>query len=195
MRAKFVRLVLIALISPSLHAADGASLAHLRMGPAGFVAQSPEEVSSVAAIQGAGPESSAPTERGSKLGYEAWARAVFTPAELADPECSAPEAVNGDDGLTNLMRYALGFDLRSDGAVVRSETTQLDEHWFFTYRRPGDIADVDYRVEVSIDLVNWSNAGVTQEPILADDEAATWQAHYHASPGETVWLRLVVTLR
>lgn len=38
-------------------------------------------------------------------------------------------------------------------------------------------------------------AGVTQEPILANDAAQSWQAHHHAAAGERVWLRLVVGLR
>lgn len=127
--------------------------------------------------------------------YAAWAGRVFTAEELADPETSDPEAVYGSDGISNLMKYALGLDPHEDGTAALPETEQLDDHWFYSYRRPSDTVDVVYRVEVSTDLVNWSDAGVTQELILANDEAQSWQAQYHAVAGQTVYFRLAMELR
>lgn len=132
-----------------------------------------------------------------KHGYAVWAESVFTPAQLADPAISVPEATTGVDGLSNLEKYALG--LEAHGAVTADmfpETDQLDEHFFLWYRRPSDTDDVEYRVEISTDDgASWSSAGVTQEPILADEFAESWQAHYQAAPGQRVWLRLVLALR
>ncbi|MBA4137896.1 MAG: hypothetical protein C0518_11310 [Opitutus sp.] len=127
--------------------------------------------------------------------YGAWAARVFTAEELADPEASDPEAVYGADGISNLMKYALGLDPREDGTAALPETEQLDDHWFFSYRRPSDTVDVVYRVEVSTDLVNWSDAGVTQEVILAGEGVESWQAQYHAVAGQAVFFRLALTLR
>jgi hypothetical protein len=129
--------------------------------------------------------------------YAAWAAEFFSSEELADPRVSAPDAVGAADGLTNLEKYALGLDPH---AVARAEDLpecgQLDDHWFLWYRRPSDTGDVEYRVEVSTDGgATWTSAGVTQEPILANDLAQSWQAHYHAAAGESVQLRLVVALR
>ncbi|MBX3736833.1 MAG: hypothetical protein KF715_09105 [Candidatus Didemnitutus sp.] len=130
-------------------------------------------------------------------GYAAWAAAFFFAAELADRRVSGPDAVCAADGLTNLEKYALGLDPH---AVARAEDLpengQLDEHFFLWYRRPSDTNDVEYRVEVSIDYgATWTSAGVTQEPILANELAESWQAHYHAAAGESARLRLVVMLR
>jgi hypothetical protein len=57
------------------------------------------------------------------------------------------------------------------------------------------VDDVEYRVEVSTDGVNWTTEGVTQEPILADELAESWQAHYQAAEGQTVWFRFAPVLR
>lgn len=128
--------------------------------------------------------------------YTAWAAEVFSPVELADPAVSAPDAVGLADGIANLTKYALALDPREFAtAEMLSEAGQLEEHFFLWYRRPSDADDVEYRVEVSTDGVNWSSEGVTQEPILADEWAESWQAHYQAAPGQMAWLRLVVALR
>lgn len=122
--------------------------------------------------------------------YSSWAHTYFTADELLDPAVSGPDAVNGPAGLTNLLKYALGLDPGQDGSAALPETTSLGEHWFFTYRRPGAIGDIDYHVEVSTDLINWSATGVTQELILVEGTWQTWQAQYHAIDGQTVHFRL-----
>lgn len=165
-------------------------LREFRAAPAGAVAEN---------LHGA----AAPTAPRARLlppeprhGYAAWAAEVFSADELADARVSAPEAVGAGDGLTNLEKYALGLDPHA-AAIPEAlpESGQLDEHWFLWYRRPSDTDDVIYRVEASTDGVNWSSAGVTQEPILANDLAQSWQAHYQAAAGQVVLLRLVVALR
>lgn len=162
-------------------------LREFRAAPAGFVR---ENLQSVAA------PSPLPTARESRSGYAAWAAAVFTADELANPCVSGPEVVCATNGLTNLEKYALGLDPHAVAcAAALPECGQVDEHWFLWYRRPSDIDDMEYRVEVSTDDgANWSSADVTQEPILANDLAQSWQAHYHAAAGEGVRLRLVVVL-
>ncbi len=175
--------------SSSLAAEDFAAvLRGFRAPPAGFVQTNLHRAVSPA---------QQPIAPASISGYAAWAAEVFTSAELADARVSAPEAVRTTDGLTNLEKYALGLDPR---VVARAddlpECGQLDEHWFLWYRRPSDTDDVEYRVEVSTDDgATWSSEGVTQEPILANDLAQSWQAHYHAAAGQTVCVRLVLRLR
>lgn len=182
--------MLLALSPLSVHAADDLAnrLREFRAAPAGAVLEN---------LHVAAAPLATPPKREQRRGYAAWAVEVFSANELADARISAPDAVSASDGLANLEKYALGLDPH---VVARAdelpEVGQLDEHWFLWYRRPSDTDDVEYRVEVSIDDgATWSSAGVTQEPILANDVAQSWQAHYHAVAGESVRLRLVVMLR
>jgi hypothetical protein len=123
--------------------------------------------------------------------YEAWARMHFNAEELADPGRSGPDAVHGDAGISNLLRYALGLDATEDGTGALPEISSLGENWFLTYRRLSAVSDLVYRVEVSFDLTNWTAAGVTHEPIFLVPPWETWQAHYVGYPGQAVYMRLV----
>ncbi len=182
--------LLLALSALSVHAADGPAsrLREFRAAPAGAVRENLHLPAAPLAT---------PQKRDQLHGYAAWAAEVFSADELADARVSAPDAVSASDGLTNLEKYALGLDPRAVAAPeALPESGQLDDHWFLWYRRPSDTDDVEYRVEVSTDEgATWSSEGVTQEPILANDLAQSWQAHYHAAAGQTVRLRLVVKLR
>jgi hypothetical protein len=126
--------------------------------------------------------------------YAEWAARHFTPLELTQEDISAPAAINGSDGMTNLLKYALGVDPKADGRAAVPDATNMDDHWFYTYRRPGAISDLIYRVEVSEDLTNWTDFGVTQEVILSDGNWQTWQAHYHGD-GDPIYFRLVPAFR
>jgi hypothetical protein len=185
-----IAVVLCALQSTPMSAAENLAdvLRGFRTAPAGFVREN---------LQNLAAALPAPTGRQSLNGYAAWAAEVFTADELANPHMSGPDAVRAADGLTNLDKYALGLNPHVAAcAADLPECGQLDDHWFLWYRRPSDTDDVEYRVEVSTDDgATWSSAGVTQEPILANDLAQSWQAHYHAAPGEAVRLRLALTLR
>ena len=127
--------------------------------------------------------------------YWAWARQVFTADELADPLVSGPDAEYLDDGVSNLTKYAFGYGPGDACPEALGETTQLGEHWFFHFDRPTDVSDVEFRVEVSTDLVNWTTEGVTLEPIAAVDGAESWQAQFQTSAAEAVCFRLVAVLR
>lgn len=182
--------LLLALSALSVHAADGPAsrLREFRAAPAGAVRENLHLPAAPLAT---------PQKRDQLHGYAAWAAEVFSADELADARVSAPDAVSASDGLTNLEKYALGLDPRAVAAPeALPESGQLDDHWFLWYRRPSDTDDVEYRVEVSTDEgATWSSEGVTQEPILANDLAQSWQAHYHAAAGQTVCVRLVLRLR
>lgn len=128
-------------------------------------------------------------------GYWAWARQVFTADELADPFVSDPDAEYLDDGVSNLTKYAFGYAPADDCPEARGETTALGDHWFFHFVRPTDVSDVEFRVEVSTDLVNWTSEGVTLEPIAAVDGAESWQAQFQGSNGASAYFRLVAVLR
>lgn len=182
--------LLLALSPLSVRAADDLAnrLREFRAAPAGAVRENLHLAAAPLATS---------QQREQLRGYAAWAAEVFSADELADARVSAPDAVGASDGLTNLEKYALGLAPHAVAAPESlPEIGQLDEHWFLWYRRPSGTDDVEYRVEVSTDDgATWSSAGVTQEPILANDAAQSWQAHYHAAVGEIVQFRLAPTLR
>ncbi|MBP6507853.1 MAG: hypothetical protein KA257_09845, partial [Opitutaceae bacterium] len=126
------------------------------------------------------------------LSFEAWQAVNFTSGELADTNISGANAIYGQDGLTNLLKYALGLDPKVNASAVTQITTNATD-WVFTYQRPSAIADVSYEVEFSIDLSSWSTAGVTHSLLSSSGGVDTWTASYPLSSATRVFFRLVVT--
>lgn len=107
--------------------------------------------------------------------FGAWAAGVFTTAQLADPNVSGPAADPDNDGLINLLEYAFNLNpLTADrdtaptgdrgiprGAIVRAfdPVTQSDQDFLeITFVRRKEPVDLNYQVEHSTDLQNWSDA-------------------------------------
>ncbi len=122
-------------------------------------------------------------------GFAGWRSEHFTSAELQDPAISGPNAVLSADGLTNLMKYALGLSPRVVATDLPGVTAASSE-LIFSYTRPADRADVSYSVQVSTDLVNWTTSGVLHEFVNSANGNETWRAAYPA--GARVFFRLRV---
>jgi hypothetical protein len=133
------------------------------------------------------------------LSREAWTERHFTAAEPGSPALSDDAADPDHDGRPNLLEYALGSDPRradSDKTVRgklsgsgNSATAQL------TFRRRLVGKEVDYRAEVSEDLVQWKGIDdVTAGPELDMDgfQYVTCTVP-PALKGGIRYLRLVVT--
>jgi len=125
--------------------------------------------------------------------FDSWAQSKFTTAELLDPSISGPNAIYGQDGLPNLLKYALGLEPKQNitSGLPAVSTTATD--WVYTYTRPASITDVTYEVEVSTDLVNWSTAGITHELVSSDGTTDTWHGRYPLASATNVFFRLKVT--
>ena len=124
--------------------------------------------------------------------YATWARGCFTAVELANPAVSGPNATPANDGLSNLLKYALGLPPKTPsttGITLTKPTTA----WLFTYTRPADRPDLIYTVETSPDLTStaWSSAGVTHQRVLTGDPE-TWQASSATAPTGKLFWRLKV---
>ncbi len=125
--------------------------------------------------------------------FDSWRLANFTTQERADANISGATAVRGADGLSNLLRYALGLSLNESSAAALPVSSADTTDFLFTYSRPTAANDVTYAVEASTDLTTWTTTGVTHEFVRTANGADTWRARYAQSGSASVFFRLRVT--
>ena len=125
--------------------------------------------------------------------FDAWKLGRFTSQELADPAVSGPDAIVTVDGITNLMKYALGLEPKSVETLPTYVEAQT-EAFRFVYRRPVAVIGVTYEVEVSTDLTTWTTVGVTHQQVSSDGTTAIWEATFPYSSGGNVFFRLKTSL-
>jgi pectate lyase len=127
-------------------------------------------------------------------GFTAWQQANFTPAQLANPAISGPNATPANDGVVNLVKYALGLQPFVIASQPLVSFAVVGGEGVLTYNRPASVNDVVYRVEASTDLVNWTQSGITQQLVGTNGAGLQiWEATY-TGPSSDVrffWLRLV----
>ncbi len=126
-------------------------------------------------------------------GFDAWSNSRFSAGELLDPNISGPNAVYGQDGLPNLVKYALGLDPKQNITTGLPAVSTTATDWVYTYTRPTNITDVTYEVEVSSDLVSWSSAGVIHELVSSDGTTDTWHGRFPLASASTAFFHLKVT--
>lgn len=119
-----------------------------------------------------------------RLTHFSSAEATGAASDMADPD---------EDGLVNLLEYALGSDPLHPQAHSTTASA-VDGQWHFNYERPVDRTDLNYTVQVSTDLQTWTTAGVVHELVSVDGGRAAWRARYPQSLASNVFFRLVVDL-
>ena len=124
--------------------------------------------------------------------FSAWGKIYFSVAELADPEISGPDATPAGDGVSNLMKYALGLDPKTSSTTGITLATTGGE-CSMIYHRPANRPDLTYAPEVSTSLGNgtWTTEGVTHERVATGDPEL-WRARISVS-GSSAFMRLRVT--
>ena len=85
--------------------------------------------------------------------YDAWKAGVFTASELNDPAISGDLATPAHDGITNLMKYALGLDPMTSGAGSLPTVSEQGGYLTLTYRKNKSATDVTYTVQATGFLV------------------------------------------
>gem|GEM_PF-5265641 len=126
-------------------------------------------------------------------GIAFWSQQVFSAEQQGDVLVSGPAADPDGDGLNNLLEYALGLSPTQPDADDLAPLTTAASELVYTYQRPVDRADIVYAVEVSADLEEWTEEGVTHEWVATEGDRATWRARHPRSSGP-LFFRLKVTV-
>jgi len=130
----------------------------------------------------------------SVVSYNTWAQGKFTADELQNhPELSGPNAVYSQDGMTNLLKYALGLEPKTNTTTGLPALNTTATDWSYTYTRPDSTTGVTYTVEVSTNLTVWTTAGVTHEFVSSSGGIQTWHALYPKNSATKTFFHLKVT--
>ncbi len=125
--------------------------------------------------------------------FASWQRDNFTTLELANSAVSGPNAIYGADGLTNLLKYALGLNPKTNATTNLPEVATTATDWTYTYTRPAARNDLTYAVEISTTLTSWTTSGVTHEFVSSTGGIDTWRARYPMASAANAFFRLKVT--
>jgi hypothetical protein len=129
--------------------------------------------------------------------YEQWRQSEFTAEELADPNISGDTADPNQNGLPNLLEYAMGLDSKvSDPALMprlQIVTITNQPAAVFTYTISTTAIDAAVILEESTDLRSWSTAVTQQISRTSSGGRDTLQVRLH--PADPLLPQLYVRLR
>ena len=124
---------------------------------------------------------------------DSWKLSKFTTPELAIPSVSGDLAIYSHDGLTNLMKYAMGLDPKTNCTTKVPNTTTDHTNWIYNYSIASGLPDVTITVQRSSDLVNWYSTGMTMNLVSSSNGIDTWTATYPVASHPILFFRLKVT--
>lgn len=135
--------------------------------------------------------------------YEGWVRNHFDETDWEDAAISGSAANPAGDGLPNLLKYALGLDPRQSypyalppPTVQPHPETGDDEFLTLTATYPSGLVDIEFRVEVSSDLVDWSEPAVlVSSESLGRQTTRIYRDPLPAGMVDRRFMRLTVTRR
>jgi hypothetical protein len=104
-------------------------------------------------------------------GYDQWRLTRFTPQQLMDPAISGATAMPAEDGISNLVKFALGLEpfTPSAGMLPASElhTGPGGERYLqVRITRPLGIQNATYKGEISGNMIDWSDSSAEVETIV-----------------------------
>ena len=103
--------------------------------------------------------------------FAAWRADNFVGAELEDDAISGALASPAGDGVTNLLKYAFGFEPRATVTSRDLTTVQMGDGTLrITYRERRDAIDIEYVPEASVALASWSAEDVAELLRVTDSE-------------------------
>jgi hypothetical protein len=126
----------------------------------------------------------------------AWRRANFTTAELANPQISGDNADPDGDGISNLMEYAMGLPPKVANANPLNPQI-VNGNFTITYSRSKGATDVATTLQSSTDLVNWQSGPSYFQQVNTVDQVTnqliTAQTTVPVNVSSKTYVRLVVT--
>ncbi len=125
--------------------------------------------------------------------FASWLVDNFAPSEIANAALTGPNADFDQDGVPNLVEYALGLNPKAASTTGTPVFALESGNWTLTYTRPASRADVSYAVQFSTNLTTWSTTGVTHTLVSTVNGVETWRATYPAASAPSCFLRLMVT--
>ncbi len=124
-----------------------------------------------------------------------WLRANFTAAQLSDPQISGDQAIPENDGLPNLMKYALGLSPWSADANPFSPSASNDV-FTVTYSLADSATDATVIPEWSTNLMTWlSGTNYIQEMDSTDDGIRRTMTIRATTPSSSGFMRFSVLRR
>lgn len=127
--------------------------------------------------------------------FTAWQALHFDVSQRADPSISAPGAFPADDGVANLVKYALGLRPAEPAASELLPALELDAsgHLRLEFRRNSSAA-VQSILESSPDLIAWSPLAITPELRPDPDSLHEWVSFPLPSSPDRAFYRIRFTL-
>ncbi len=95
---------------------------------------------------------------GAPLSYAAWREASFTAEEIADDSISGPAASAAGDGISNLVRFALGVAPYESAAARLPRIEVANGIVNFTFPYQPQLRGLRWTMETSTDLSSWTDA-------------------------------------
>ena len=91
--------------------------------------------------------------------FAGWQNLYFTATDLGNPAISGPNATPAGDGITNLMKYALNLNPKTNGTgglpTVSMTKIGASNYLTLTYTKVLSATDITYLPEVSGDMTTW----------------------------------------
>jgi len=130
--------------------------------------------------------------------YNNWSSIQFPAGDQGNAAITGPNATPAGDGVPNLLKYALGLNpmttatsgLPVEAAAVVNGTNCVT----FTYPKIDAETDITYNPEWSVDLVTWSNAGLTQTVLSDNGTSQQVQVSVPKTGNQSIFFQLNVTM-
>ena len=127
--------------------------------------------------------------------FELWQLAEFVGPNATDPLVRDASATPAHDGITNLVKYALGLDPFTDSVESLPAIGVVGGALTLTYHKVLSATDILYTVEWTSDLITWQTAGITQQSSPPNGATQQFVASIPIAPHRVKFLRLNVTFQ